>query len=121
MFPVGDRALGMCSTQKDVGRILRDSRITRYPWEPLNAQQLPGYTSGWWGGKGGKVCNSTPDFAIYETPKISVSVMPDHTAAHLNDDTRRLRKVPERQAKQTHEGRLSLVGLRAAGTEDAAA
>lgn len=29
MFLVGDRALGMCSTQKDVGRILRDKRITR--------------------------------------------------------------------------------------------
>lgn len=29
IFPVGDRALGMCSTQNEVGRILRDSRITR--------------------------------------------------------------------------------------------
>lgn len=29
MFPVGERALGMCSRQKDVGRILRDSLITR--------------------------------------------------------------------------------------------
>lgn len=29
MFPVGERVLGMCSTAKDVGRILRDSRITR--------------------------------------------------------------------------------------------
>lgn len=46
MFPVGDKVLGMCSKQNDVGLILRDNRITRYPWEPLNAQQLPGYTSG---------------------------------------------------------------------------
>lgn len=29
IFPVGDNVLGMCSTQKDVGRILKDSRITR--------------------------------------------------------------------------------------------
>lgn len=29
MFPVGDRVLGMCSRQKEVGTIFRDKRITR--------------------------------------------------------------------------------------------
>lgn len=43
-----------------------------------------------------------------------------HGETHLDDNAWRLGEVPERQAKQTHEGRLGLIGLRAAGTEDAA-
>lgn len=43
-----------------------------------------------------------------------------HGEAHLNDNTWRLGEVPEWQAKQTHEGSLGFIGLRAAGTEDAA-
>ena len=42
MLPVGDSAFGMCSRVKAVGRIVIDSLTTRYPWEPLNAQQFPG-------------------------------------------------------------------------------
>lgn len=46
MLPVGDSVLGMCSSVKALGWIFIDSRTTRYPWEPRNAQQLPGYMSG---------------------------------------------------------------------------
>lgn len=42
-------------------------------------------------------------------------------ASYLDDDTRRLGEVPERQAEQAHERRLGLVGLGAAGAQDAAA
>lgn len=44
-----------------------------------------------------------------------------HGEAHLDDNAWRLGEVPERQAEQTHEGRLRLVCLRAASAEDAAA
>lgn len=43
-----------------------------------------------------------------------------HSEAYLDDNTWRLGEVPEWQAKQTHEGCLGLICLRAAGTEDAA-
>lgn len=42
MLPVGERDLGMCSREKAVGTIFIDKPITRYPDEPLNAQQFPG-------------------------------------------------------------------------------
>lgn len=40
--PLGASALGMCSREKAVGRILMERRITKQPLEPLNAQQFPG-------------------------------------------------------------------------------
>ena len=46
MLPVGDSVFGMCSRVNVVGQILMDNRTTRYPWEPLNAQQFPGQMSG---------------------------------------------------------------------------
>lgn len=43
-----------------------------------------------------------------------------YSGAHLDNNTWRLREVPQRKAKEAHEGRLGLVRLRAASAEDAA-
>lgn len=47
MVPCGERAFGMCSSVTAVGRIMLERRMTAKPWDPRNAQQFPGLTSGY--------------------------------------------------------------------------
>lgn len=46
IFPDGESVFGMCSIVKAVGEIFMESLMTRYPSDPLKAQQFPGYMSG---------------------------------------------------------------------------
>lgn len=47
MVPWGESAFGMCSNVTAVGRMMLERRMMAKPWDPRNAQQFPGLTSGY--------------------------------------------------------------------------
>lgn len=121
----------MCSSVTAVGRIMPERRMTAKPWEPRNAQQFPGLTSGYEHGSETPAMLS-PSESFFSTSlaagleqQSKPNKTPTRTSpalplrAHLQDDTGGLRVVPQGDAEQAQQRCPCLVGLRAASVDDA--
>lgn len=133
----------MCSSVTAVGRMVSERRMMAKPWDPRNAQQFPGLTSGYkFGSKTPATLSTSVSFFFPPTlawlfawsnskspikppnpcknqPSQSFPSARSHAkGAHLQDDTGGLRLVPQGDAEHTQQRCPHLIGLRAAGVDD---
>lgn len=107
MVLLGDKALGTCSKVTAVGRMRAERRTTAKPWGPWKAQQLPGCTSGCgWNREAGSEWGPAP--VQLWVPQEGLVPKGAH---YLKDDAGRLGVVPQRDAEETEQRRLGLIGL----------